>query len=138
MGKLTGAALAASAAIAFAIAGAPRSARAADPPVDASTHTQTALYNISVLNPQDPQKELRHLSKNLKLKKNQRVGVGSILEERAREVRLLLDVESLSQEHRTQLAAKVMEDSEAQITTLLKNNQKRKFDKVLAKDGQRL
>jgi len=137
MGKLTRICLAVSLAIAWAIAGAPAGA-AAPSPVNTGGSPTPAAYDLSALSPRDPQKELRHLAKNLKLKKNQRVGVGSILEERAREVRLLLDVESLSQEHRNQLATQVMQDSEVQITTLLKNNQKRKFNKVLAKDGQRL
>ena len=54
----------------------------------------------------DPHKELRHLSKNLKLNKDQRVGVSSILEERNREIRLLLDIESVSQEYRDHLQQK--------------------------------
>jgi hypothetical protein len=84
----------------------------------------------------DLHKELRQLSKNLKLKKSQRVGVNSILEERDREIRLLIDVEPLLQDYRDQLAAKVMQDSDAQIETLLKSNQKIKFDKVLAKERE--
>jgi hypothetical protein len=137
MGKLTRPVLVVSATIAWAIAGAPTSAHAASSssPVNARLEGP-ALHDTSALTPQDPQKELRYLSKDLKLRKNQRVGVGSILEERAREVRLLLDVESLSQEHRSELATKVMQDSEAQIATLLKNRQRLKFSKVLAKDGQ--
>jgi hypothetical protein len=95
-----------------------------------------ASVEPSDLRPPDPHKELRHLSKNLKLKKDQRVGVSSILEERAREIQLLLDVESLSQEYRTELAAKVVQDSNAQIATLLRNNQKRKFSKELARDHE--
>src|SRR5580658_2819435 len=97
-----------------------------------------ASVEISGLHPPDPNKELRQLSKNLKLKKGQRVGVSSILQERAREIQLLLDVESLSQDYRTVLAAKVMHESNAQIETLLKNNQKRKFDKELARDHEAL
>jgi Spy/CpxP family protein refolding chaperone len=88
------------------------------------------------LQPPDAQKELRHLSKNLKLTRDQRVGVSSILEERAREIHLLLDVQSLSEEYRNTLAAKVMEESNAQIETLLKNKQKQKFDKELARDHE--
>jgi hypothetical protein len=84
----------------------------------------------------DAHKELRHLSKNLKLKKDQRAGVSIILEERSREIRLLLDIDSLSREYRNTLAAKVMEDSDAQIETLLKSKQKRKFDQELAKDRE--
>jgi hypothetical protein len=97
-----------------------------------------ASAEISSLRPPDPNKELRHLSKDLKLKRGQRVGVSSILQERAREIQLLLDVESLSQDYRTVLAAKVMHESNAQIETLLKNNQKRKFDKELARDHEAL
>jgi hypothetical protein len=97
-----------------------------------------ASADTSDLRPPDPHKELRHLSKNLKLKKDQRVGVSSILQERAREIQLLLDVESLSQEYRTALAAKVVQDSNAQIATLLRNNQKRKFSKELARDHETL
>ncbi len=100
-----------------------------------SARPETAS-DASDLRAPDPQKQLRQLSKNLKLKRDQRVGVGSILQERAREIRLLLDVELLSQQRRDVLAAKVMEDSNAQIEILLKNNQKRKFDKVLARDQQ--
>lgn len=69
----------------------------------------------SDLRPPDPHKELRYLSKNLRLTKNQRVGVSSILEERTREIHLLLDVQSLSEEYRNTLAAKVMEQSNAEI-----------------------
>jgi hypothetical protein len=81
----------------------------------------------------DPHKELLQLSRNLKLKKDQRTVVGSILEERAREIRLLFEVASLSEPNRTTLAAQVVQDSNAQIETFLRNKQKRKFDKVLAK-----
>ncbi len=86
----------------------------------------------------DPHKELRQLSKDLKLKRDQRVGVGFILQERSREMQLLLDIDSLSQEYREALATKVMEDSDAQIETLLRSKQKRKFDKELAKDRETL
>lgn len=82
----------------------------------------------------DPHKELRHLSRNLRLTRNQRVGVGSILQERTREIRLLFDIEPLSQEYRNALAAKVMEESNAQIETLLRSKQKQKFDRELATD----
>jgi hypothetical protein len=89
--------------------------------------------DVSALPLPDPDKELRHLSKNLKLKKDQRVGVSSILQERTREIRLLLDIESLSPEYRGTLAIKVIKDSDAQIETLLRSKQKRKFDKELAR-----
>ena len=79
------------------------------------------------MRPPNARKELRHLSKNLRLTRDQRVGVSSILEERTREIHLLLDVQSLSQEYRNTLAAKVMENSNAQIVTLLRNKQKQKF-----------
>ena len=108
-------------------------------PVDAARWSSvTALgpettSDASDLRLPDPHKELRHLSKNLKLNKDQRVGVSSILEERNREIRLLLDIESVSQEYRDKLAAKVMEDSDAQIESLLRSNQKKKFDKELAR-----
>jgi hypothetical protein len=92
--------------------------------------------DVSNLRPPDPHKELRHLSKNLKLKKDQRAGVSIILRERARELRLLLDIESVSEEYRNTLAAKVMGDSNAQIESLLRNKQKRKFDKELARDHE--
>ena len=86
----------------------------------------------------DPREELRRLSKNLKLTKDQRLGVGSILEERAREIQLLVDFESLSQDYRNRLAAKVMKDCDAQIETLLKANQRRKLDKELARNPNKL
>ncbi len=86
----------------------------------------------------DPREELRRLSKNLKLTKDQRLGVGSILEERAREIQLLLDFESLSQDYRNRLAAKIMKDCGAQIETLLKANQRRKLDKELARNPNNL
>jgi hypothetical protein len=82
----------------------------------------------------DPQKELRYLSKNLKLSKNQRSTVDSILQERAREIGLIFDVEPLSPEHRSRIAAKVIEDSNAQIEAFLKTKQRRKFDKDLARN----
>lgn len=85
----------------------------------------------------DTQKELRQLSRNLKLKKNQRVGINDILQERAREIHLLFDVEPLSpeyREHRNHLAAQVMADSNAQIESLLRSKQKQKFDKELIKN----
>ena len=89
---------------------------------------------VSDLRLPDAHKELRRLSKDLKLKKQQRAGVSIILQERTREIRLLLDVEPLSQEYTNSLAAKVMQESDAQIETLLRSNQKRKFDKELARD----
>ena len=93
-------------------------------------------YENSALRLPDPHKELHHLSKNLKLTRNQRAGVNSILEERAREIQLLLDVQALTEEYRNALAARVMEESNAQIETLLRSKQKRKFDKELAKDHE--
>lgn len=126
------------ASIALVVAAAPVSAassRRAES-IGATAARAEASAEISSLRPPDPNKELRHLSKNLKLKRGQRVGVSSILQERAREIQLLLDVESLSQDYRTVLAAKVMRESNAQIETLLKNNQKRKFDKELARDHE--
>ena len=84
----------------------------------------------------DPHKELRHLSKDLKLKKDQRASVSIILQERTREIRLLLDIQSLSQEYRDSLATKVIADSDAQIETLLRSKQRRKFDKELARDHE--
>jgi hypothetical protein len=128
----------ATASIALVMAAAPVSAatsRHAER-IGATAARAEASAEISSLHPPDPNKELRHLSKNLKLKRGQRVGVSSILQERAREIQLLLDVESLSQDYRTVLAAKVMQESNAQIETLLKNNQKRKFDKELARDHE--
>jgi septal ring factor EnvC (AmiA/AmiB activator) len=92
--------------------------------------------DVSALRLPDPQKELRHLSKNLKLKRDQRAGVSSILQERTREIRLLLDIEFLSQEYRDTLATKVIKDSDAQIETLLRSKQKRKFDKELARNHE--
>ena len=86
----------------------------------------------------DPHEELRRLSKNLKLTKDQRLGVASILEERAREIQLLLDFESLSQDYKNRLADKIMKDCDAQIETLLKTNQRRKLDKELAQNPNNL
>jgi hypothetical protein len=119
-----------SATAATAILGSP--AAAARNPMSASgPETQS---NVSDLRVPDPQKELRHLSKDLKLKKDQRADVNIILQERAREIHLLLDIEFLSQENRNTLAAKVMEDSDAQIEAVLGSKQKIKFDKELTKD----
>jgi hypothetical protein len=86
----------------------------------------------------DPHEELRRLSKNLKLTKDQRLGLASILEERAKEIQLLLDFESLSQDYRNRLAAKIMKDCDAQMETLLKANQRRKLDKELARNPNNL
>lgn len=91
---------------------------------------------VSDLRLPDPHEELRHLSKDLKLKKDQRAGVSFILQEREREIRLLRDVESLSQEYRDALATKVVKDTDAQIETLLRSKQRRKFDKELERDRE--
>jgi hypothetical protein len=114
------------AAIGSPVAAARRSPKSATGPASGSDASDLRLP--------DPSKELRQLSKDLKLKKDQRVGVGFILQERSREIQLLMDIESLSEQYRETLAARVMEDSDAQIETLLRSKQKRKFDKVLAKD----
>lgn len=90
--------------------------------------------DVSDLRPPNPQTELRHLSKNLKLTRGQRAVVDNILQERSREIRLLLNVKFLSQEHRDALAAQVMEVSDAEIESLLKRKQKRRFDKQSARD----
>jgi hypothetical protein len=103
----------------------------------AITSDPETTYGVSSVRLPDPQKELRQLSKNLKLKKDQRAGVSFILEERSREIQLLFEIESVSREYRDTLAAKVMEDSNAQIETLLKTKQKRKFDKELAETAKR-
>ena len=122
-----------SAAVAAAVMGSPVAA-ARRSSVSASGPETTS--DVSDLRLPDPHKELRHLSKNLKLKRDQRAGVSIILQERTREIRLLLDIESLSQEYRDTLATKVIEDSDAQIETLLRSKQKRKFDKELARDQE--
>jgi hypothetical protein len=122
-----------SVAVAAAVMGSPVAA-APRSPVGVSGPETTS--DGSALRPPDPDKELRHLSKNLKLKRDQRAGVSSILQERTREIRLLLDIESLSQEYRATLATKVIKDSDAQIATLLRSKQKRKFDKELARDHE--
>jgi len=74
------------------------------------------------------------LSKNLRLSREQRTAVGSILQERSREIHLLLDVQPASREYRNAVAAKVMEDSNSQIESFLKSKQKRKFARELARD----
>lgn len=122
-----------SVAVAAAVMGSPVAA-APRSPVGVSGPETTS--DVSALRPPDPDKELRHLSKNLKLKRDQRAGVSSILQERTREIRLLLDIESLSQEYRDTLATKVINDSDAQIENLLRSKQKIKFDKELARDHQ--
>lgn len=95
-----------------------------------------ATSNGTDLRLPDPHKELKHLSRDLRLKKDQRTDVGVILQERSREINLLLDIEFLSEESRNTLAAKVMEDSDAQIEALLRAKQRRKFDKEIAKDHE--
>ena len=100
--------------------------------VSGASATGSAI-DISDLRLPDPHKELRHLSRNLRLSKNQRTAVGGILQERSREIRLLLDVQPVSQDYRNTLAAKVIQDSNSQIESFLKNKQKRKFDKELAR-----
>jgi hypothetical protein len=122
-----------SAGVAAAVMGSPVAA-ARRGSVSASGPETTS--DVSALRLPDPQKELRHLSKNLKLKRDQRAGVSSILQERTREIRLLLDIEFLSQEYRDTLATKVIKDSDAQIETLLRSKQKRKFDKELARNHE--
>jgi hypothetical protein len=122
-----------SATVAAAVMGSPVAA-ARRSSVSASGPETTS--DVSDLRLPDPHKELRHLSKNLKLKRDQRAGVSIILQERTREIRLLLDIESLSQEYRDTLATKVIKDSDAQIETLLRSKQKRKFDKELAREHE--
>jgi len=102
----------------------------------ASVSGSESASDVSDLRAPDPHRELRHLSRDLKLTRNQRIGVSSILQERTREIHLLLDVQSLTEEYRNTLAAKVMEDSNAEIVTLLKNKQKKKFDKELAREHE--
>jgi Spy/CpxP family protein refolding chaperone len=79
----------------------------------------------------DPHKDLRQLSKDLKLTREQRQVISSILEERTREMRLLLEVKALSQDFRDMLTAIVMNNSNAQIESLLRSKQKTKFDQEL-------
>jgi hypothetical protein len=100
----------------------------------ASASSSETASSVSGLRPSDPHKELRHLSKDLRLTREQRTAVGSILQERSREIRLLLDVEPLSLDNRNTLATKVMQDTNVQIETLLGRKQKRRFDKQLVKD----
>jgi hypothetical protein len=71
----------------------------------------------------DPHKDLRQV-------------IGSILEERTREMRLLLDVD-LSQDLRNMLVTIVINNSNAQIESLLRSKQKTKFDQELMQ-AQRL
>jgi hypothetical protein len=116
-----------------AVAGSSASAYAARMDSAARASGAETPTDISSLRLPDPHKELRHLSRDLKLSKNQRTAVGSILQERAREIHLLLDVQPASQDYRNTFAAKVMEDSNSQIESFLKNKQKRKFNKELAR-----
>lgn len=99
----------------------------------ASTSGAGNATDISDLRLPDPHKELRQLSRNLRLSKDQRTAVGGILQERSREIRLLLDVQPVSQDYRNTLAAKVMQDSNSQIESFLRSKQRRKFDKELAR-----
>jgi hypothetical protein len=122
-----------SASVAAAVTGSPVPATRRN---SASASGPETASDFSDLRLPDLHKELRHLSKDLKLTRGQRAGVNSILLERTREIHLLLDVQSLSQEYRNTLAAKVMEESNAQIVTLLKSKQKEKFDKELARDHE--
>lgn len=122
-----------SASVATALTSSPVAASRSRSASASSTETPS---DISDLRLPDPHKELRHLCKNLKLTRDQRASVSSILQERTREIHLLLDVQSLSQEYRNTLAARVMEESNAQIVTLLKSKQKEKFDKELARDHE--
>jgi len=121
-------AIMAAAAFGGPVAAAPRNSVRVSGPDSASNNSDLQLP--------DPHKTLRHMSRDLKLKKDQRAGVSFILQERTREIRLLLDIDTLSQESRNALAAKVMGDTDAQIETLLKTKQKRKFDKELAKSRE--
>jgi predicted transcriptional regulator len=100
----------------------------------ASASRAETATDISGLRLADPHKELRHLSKNLRLSREQRTAVGGILQERSREIHLLLDIQPASQETRNAVAAKVMEDSNSQIESFLKSKQKRKFARELARD----
>jgi hypothetical protein len=105
--------------------------RTVGPPSLASWDSPAPESDSDLL-PPDPQMELRHLSKDLKLRRNQRVGVGSILEERNREIRLLFDIQALSPDNRKKLAAQVIATSDGQIEALLRSKQKRKFDRELS------
>jgi Spy/CpxP family protein refolding chaperone len=105
-------------------------------PVSASVPETNSNFPDDLRLP-DPHKDLRQLSKTLKLTKDQRDVIGSILEERTREIRLLLDVKALSEDFRDMLAAIVMNSSNAQIESLLRNKQKTKFDQELIQ-AQRL
>jgi hypothetical protein len=119
--------------VATAVIGRPAAAGRSSSPNASGPETPSDVSDLRLPN---PRQELRHLSENLNLRKDQRADVSVILEERAREIHLLFDIESLSEEHRNVLAAKVMEDSNAQIEALLRSKQKRKFDKDLAKDHE--
>jgi hypothetical protein len=57
------------------------------------------------------------------------------LEQEIRE-KCIRQVERLSQEYRDTLATKAIKDSDAQIETLLRSKQKRKFDKELARNHE--
>ena len=100
----------------------------------ASASGTGSATDISGLRLPDPHKELRHLSRNLRLSKNQRTAVDGILQERSREIQLLLEVQPVSQDYRNTLAEKVMQDSNSQIESFLRNKQRRKFDRELARD----
>jgi hypothetical protein len=98
---------------------------------DSATSVPQTNSDSSEVRLPDPQKDLRDLSKNLKLTRDQQEVIGNILQERTREMQLLLDVKSLSEEFRNTLAAIVMNNSNAQIESLLKSKQKIKFDNEL-------
>jgi hypothetical protein len=85
----------------------------------------------------DPQRDLRDLSKNLKLTRDQQEVIGNILQERTREMQLLLDVKSLSEDFRNTLAVIVMNNSNTQIESLLQSRQKTKFDKLIQSQQSR-
>lgn len=122
-----------SATVTAAVIGGPVAAAQNSP---ASTSCRETPADVLEAHLPDPHKDLRRLSKSLKLNREQLTGVDVILQERTREICLLLEIEPLSQEFRNKLAAKVMDDSDIQIETLLKSKQKRKFHKELAKDRE--
>jgi len=86
----------------------------------------------------DPQRQLRHLTRELNLNSGQQQQVGQILRERDAQVAAIRQNTSLTPEQMRRQAGPVMRESEAKLRAVLNQQQQQKFDAMHAEQKQKM
>jgi Spy/CpxP family protein refolding chaperone len=86
----------------------------------------------------DPQRQLKHMTRELGLNHDQQQQVGQILQDRDAQMEALRQNTALPPQQRRQQAMAAMRDSDAKIRGVLNPGQQQKFDAMRAQQMQRM